>query len=643
MRAGLPALLAGVCLLLGGAARAEEDMTLAVMPITMGAGSEQYDGLGKALAGMLVSDLAGVQALRLVERERLDELMDELALADGAFIDPATAQQLGQGLGAHLVLLGSYSVVGETFLLDARIVQVGSGEILQAATAQGSVADFVGVEKELLDGLLDGLEVSLSGSERRALYLQAPTERFDAFAAYGEGLQRRDEGALEQASAAFERAVTLDPEFEAAREALGAIRGMVEAIRADELQQQQTWRDEAHRSILETWPDERERAADFEDDMHSAVGFALRLMVLENEELHCQRYAEMWHHLERNGWQVSEQPRGPDDIGVFSFAVGKIAEQHGFGRLDRAVPAPEIARESPSARSHLLWRTTADFVMDAGGHHPGDDWGSGLLGAMAGCHEPGEQLAEIDRIAARVAQAGLADQQQDRSPTSRFTLAESLQLAWCHAHARSRGASADMHARLEALLAGRTDDDPVRDTLLREVERVADEAEQWATHRARQMNREPAELVAAMQALAGRQADGVDLGPPACAEFAASQQRYATDWMLRYGERADDPRWGDLELDWAGVYWATLRDLGCLEGGSPRFDSWQTGLAFVQTAPDRRRPEAGDDERCDRAFADLDRLVQSFGSLLPNDAYYAALFNAYYREVVYNRCVDEPW
>ena len=64
---------------------------------------------------------------------------------------------------------------------------------------------------------------------------------------------------------------------------------------------------------------------------------------------------------------------------------------------------------------------------------------------------------------------------------------------------------------------------------------------------------------------------------------------------------------------------------------------------FVQTAPDRRRPEAGDDERCDRAFADLDRLVQSFGSLLPNDAYYAALFNAYYREVVYNRCVDEPW
>lgn len=70
-----------MCLALPGTARTGEATTLAVMPITMGAGSERYDGLGKALAGMLVSDLAGVEALQLVERERLDELMHELALS----------------------------------------------------------------------------------------------------------------------------------------------------------------------------------------------------------------------------------------------------------------------------------------------------------------------------------------------------------------------------------------------------------------------------------------------------------------------------------------------------------------------------------------------------------------------------------
>lgn len=60
-----------------------EEMTLAVLPLDKAAASEEYAGLGKALAGMLVTDLSAVPGIKLVERERLQALLDELELNSG--------------------------------------------------------------------------------------------------------------------------------------------------------------------------------------------------------------------------------------------------------------------------------------------------------------------------------------------------------------------------------------------------------------------------------------------------------------------------------------------------------------------------------------------------------------------------------
>ena len=81
--------------------------TLAVLPLEQGAGSEQYAGLGTALAGMLVSDLSRTEALQLVERSQLDAVLAEMELASTGFLDPDTAQRLGSGLGAELLVAGS--------------------------------------------------------------------------------------------------------------------------------------------------------------------------------------------------------------------------------------------------------------------------------------------------------------------------------------------------------------------------------------------------------------------------------------------------------------------------------------------------------------------------------------------------------
>jgi len=122
--------------------------TVAVLPLDQGAGSDVYEGLGTALSGMLIADLSGVEGVVLVERARLDALLSEMALTETGFVDPATAQRLGKGLGAEALVTGSWSVVGPTFVLDLRLVEVESSTILKAARADGGIDDFVAVEKD---------------------------------------------------------------------------------------------------------------------------------------------------------------------------------------------------------------------------------------------------------------------------------------------------------------------------------------------------------------------------------------------------------------------------------------------------------------------------------------------------------------
>src|SRR5262249_7790431 len=64
--------------------------------------------LKKGLAQMLISDLSAVDAVQLVERDRLEAVLAELKLGRSGAIDPATAAKVGKLLGARYQVLGGY-------------------------------------------------------------------------------------------------------------------------------------------------------------------------------------------------------------------------------------------------------------------------------------------------------------------------------------------------------------------------------------------------------------------------------------------------------------------------------------------------------------------------------------------------------
>ena len=108
------------------ALRPEEPMVMAVLPF------DDRDGDGRmsqTVAELLVTQLANLEHLTLVERMRIDDILAEQDLQREGITEPG-GMELGQLLNADFVLLGSIGASGSSVTFSARVLEVASGEVV---------------------------------------------------------------------------------------------------------------------------------------------------------------------------------------------------------------------------------------------------------------------------------------------------------------------------------------------------------------------------------------------------------------------------------------------------------------------------------------------------------------------------------
>jgi TolB-like protein len=209
--------------------------TLAISYFDNNSGDAALDSLSRGLADMLITDLGGISAIQIVERDKLNVALKELELSRSKFIDPKTALKLGKGLAATWVLTGGYVIAGDTMRIDARVFQVDNGKVLASDKVEGPRDDFFALEKDLVEALIRTLSLEVQTAERSALR-RNPTQSWDAFRNYSLGLTLADKGDDAGARAAFEKALAADPSYKAAKDATGrlkAIFAMTDASKDD--------------------------------------------------------------------------------------------------------------------------------------------------------------------------------------------------------------------------------------------------------------------------------------------------------------------------------------------------------------------------------------------------------------------------
>ncbi len=193
-----------------------ESNTVAVMPFIYTGTDSEIQPLGRGLAQLLVTDLAKSRQIRVLERERMQAILDEMKLSDSAVTEPSTALRSGHLLRAADVVQGSLtSLRGERLRVDAAVVNVASSGVKASAGALESLDQIFDLEKTLAFRIFSNLGIQLSPAEQDAIN-QRPTQNMQAFLAYSRGLQAADSGNYGAAQADFNQAAALDPNFTAA-------------------------------------------------------------------------------------------------------------------------------------------------------------------------------------------------------------------------------------------------------------------------------------------------------------------------------------------------------------------------------------------------------------------------------------------
>src|ERR1035437_9670138 len=154
---------------------------------------EKVEPLKKGLADMLITDLTKVQAFRVVERERLNDILAELKLNQTDAIDQSTAQKVGKLLGAQTLLLGSYvNFFGGKMRVGVRIIETETGLTLKAEEITDDVDDLFDMVKDLTAKVVDGLDIKLSEEEKTDMNLKRGSVNIEASLYYAQAVEKED-------------------------------------------------------------------------------------------------------------------------------------------------------------------------------------------------------------------------------------------------------------------------------------------------------------------------------------------------------------------------------------------------------------------------------------------------------------------
>ncbi len=194
-------------------------LRVVILPFKNITRNAEDDWLSDSFAESLTMGLLQVDALHLIERAQLQQVLKEQQFSQSPYIDETTAPQVGRLLGAKVVVLGSYQRVGDQLQANVRFVDVETGRIdaRKAAQVEGAFRDIFTLQKHLATRLIGHLGVQVRPEEVQQLEktLMA-TDSPEAYRYYMAGVEQlRRDGVWKQDEAIknFQKALIEDENY----------------------------------------------------------------------------------------------------------------------------------------------------------------------------------------------------------------------------------------------------------------------------------------------------------------------------------------------------------------------------------------------------------------------------------------------
>lgn len=238
---------------------AQEDRRPTVMVLDFNNGSfgkdrADYDALGKGISDFLITDLAGNANIRVVDRDKLQQILAEQNLGRDGRISDETIVKIGKILGAHHAIAGGFITDTKgNLVLNARAINTETSKIEYTERVNDKAENFIDAIGKLARAMNSGMKLpdmarrtasaapaTNPGSERATatpatnppagtqIASAAPAAApqrvpYAAVLLYSKALEQKDKGNTREAVVLFRQSLQKFPEFAKAKNELSKI------------------------------------------------------------------------------------------------------------------------------------------------------------------------------------------------------------------------------------------------------------------------------------------------------------------------------------------------------------------------------------------------------------------------------------
>ena len=200
--------------------------SIAVLYFDNRSGREELTPLQKGMAVMLIRDLTKLEQVEVVERTKLQALLDEMELGRSGLMDAETAPEVGVLLRTNYVTGGDL-LQGATAELEinASVFDVPLDKFTPLHPVTGAVNEISKLEKKILFSILDHMQLKLSPQKKAELShpLSGSTAALLSLFA---GIDYSDRGLYLRAAQMYKQALVEDPQLKMPQDALQELKGM---------------------------------------------------------------------------------------------------------------------------------------------------------------------------------------------------------------------------------------------------------------------------------------------------------------------------------------------------------------------------------------------------------------------------------
>jgi serine/threonine protein kinase/tetratricopeptide (TPR) repeat protein len=189
---------------------------VAVISFENHTGDKAYDYLQEAIPNLLITSLEQSRFIRVTSWERLHDLLRQTGKEDRMVIDRDLGFELCRLDGIQAIVIGSFTKAGDTFVTDAKILDVQNKNLLKSVSSRGEGVD--SILKKQIDDLSQEITKGFGDIEPVTVAKASPitevtTNSLDAYHYFLRGREEYERFYLADAQRFLERAVELDPEF----------------------------------------------------------------------------------------------------------------------------------------------------------------------------------------------------------------------------------------------------------------------------------------------------------------------------------------------------------------------------------------------------------------------------------------------